>query len=398
MLLSHFLILGAAYALPQTLNARFFEKRAGSGRRYTLNQIGAYGGGGPLIDICTGPAAFTFRAGKYPSTANPQSSDAENEDDDGENDTPTPSIQSAANIPGIGVLTGFPNGGRFIDTSESITPLGGTPGKPDQNLNLQTFPIPQGPNVYHTEHVFELHIVKDFFAWLVRNSGLTASTDEMCSELFNVFGKPTSALYDQDVAGSLANEMMLQLAWHDTEFPDGLPEIEGNKVLPSRLRHFFILEAGLNKLKGKIMNGRPLDEPDTHVSVLPNPSSWNNCVKTFDQALVVMQYLRSSNVIAAWRDAAVSVQQYLDKPTVKAISGNGRPWSQLWKTFINAWVDKRSQDLQNWYEVRKDTCENLGMTDAQFQQNFGDFDQLEQFLITRWRKEEFTLPAQYKLQ
>ncbi|KAK4221328.1 hypothetical protein QBC38DRAFT_449267 [Podospora fimiseda] len=394
MLLSYFFLLGAAYALPQVGLTLPGGCALAVVEKYTLNRIGSYGGSGNPINICTGPQAFTFRAGKYPSTTNRASSDPENEIDDGHNDTPKPAASSAPDLD-VGVLRGSTKDKEFIDTSDSTAPLGGPPGKPVRALLLQTFTAPQSTggrqNVYHTEHVFELHIMKDFFVWLVRNYRVS------CSEVFNVFGKLTSALYDQDIGGSVANEMMLQLAWHDTDFPGGIPEVQGNVILASRLNHFFVLKAGLNNLKASIMNGRTLDERDTHEMVLPAPTTWNNCVKTFDEVKVVMDYLRDTNVIAAWRDATVSVQQYLDKTLVKAITGDTRPWSTLWKTFINAWVDKRSQDPQNWHDLRNSTCSDLGRRDPAFNANFQELKQLEQFIIRRWAKEEYTLPAGYKL-
>lgn len=78
------------------------------------------------------------------------------------------------------------------------------------------------------EHVFELHMVKDFFVWLFQDQGLT------CQALQNIWG------IDGNGVDNNANLLMQQLAWYDPVTGQGT------------LSELFVLNRGLNQLKGAV--------------------------------------------------------------------------------------------------------------------------------------------------
>lgn len=77
------------------------------------------------------------------------------------------------------------------------------------------------------EHVFELHMIKDFFFWLFQDKGID------CNTLQKVFGDGGD--------DSNANLIMQQLAWYDPALPE--------QGFPGEL---FVLNRGLNHLKGAV--------------------------------------------------------------------------------------------------------------------------------------------------
>ncbi|KAK3997864.1 hypothetical protein QBC44DRAFT_302996 [Cladorrhinum sp. PSN332] len=414
MLPYFFLLIAAVCALPQNGAAvpggcdaaerrssgdgkpgNSLDKRAGSGRRYQLSTVGNYGGAGSLVQVCDNNLGFVFRAGKYPSTSGQASSNPENQDDDGADDTTAANPQSAPNIPGIGAIV---LGRAYIDTNSSSGPLGGTaPERPERRVSLTAFQTPVAGNTYHTEHVFELHIIKDFFVWLVRNSNQNPPIT--CDELARVFNVRDIGIYEAGSPTTLADELMLQLAWHDTDFPEGIAEASPSTArLHSRLGHLYVLEASLNLLKGRIMNGRPLDEANPLNAMLPDPTAWLNCIEILDEIHAVTEYIHHPAVVLTWRNATRSVRAYLADSRIESVlqSDRNRNWPQLWETFVKAWVEKREADLVAWYREKADKCFQFVInSDILGNQFNSDEEELDRFMDDRWKPDNFRFPPDY---
>jgi hypothetical protein len=345
---------------------RLLEKR-GRKRSYPLSPIGRYGARGPVptVNVCPSQYIFRFSSWPYPSTSN---EDPDGYFDDSEEDMSVfdPNPSSAANMPGVGIIhpppiLGFDTvdpynaDGRVYISSQNP----GTDGEcPRRIWTFQS----QAGNIwdeaasvayYHTEHVLELHIVKDFLTWLILSGQFT------CQNIYNDFGPGSSAKtlygYPLTQVATVADELMLHLSWFDSSRPNFAPALQ-------HMNEFFVLEDTLNLLKGKIMHGRPLHEPEFHSLLLPVPTSWEKCIEAFDQVLLVMEYLKQPEVINAWVGPRTRIYEYLDDPLLKQNLG-GTNYAALWYQFLRAWVGRRQSDLHAWWQRTSTTCVVLGMND-----------------------------------
>ena len=94
--------------------------------------------------------------------------------------------------------------------------------------------------------MLELHIIKDFISWLHYDRGISCVT---LQDEFEGQGETQNGAYGADGDDRLARQLMLQLAWHDVRFPNYLAGLPGSPNTPTE---FFVLEAGLNLLKGRV--------------------------------------------------------------------------------------------------------------------------------------------------
>lgn len=356
----------------------FIQKRGTSGRTYRTGTIGAYGGDGlATIEVCR-TNVFSFNAGPYPSTSSGQASNEENPDDDGEDRVVVDgNPESAPNMVGIGVLDGLGDGGVYIDKKVVFGQQ--TIACP---VELWAYGSRVAGSSYHTEHVFELHIVKDFFMWLVYMEHIS------CKTLEDSFGVDMG---EMDGFGSIANEVMLRLSWYN-------PIYQGTTAVGAlmHLEEFFVLEAGLNRLKGKIMNGRPLTQAEGNSldGLLNTPESWHACIKTFDDIALVMSYLNQQRVMAAWSSPAQRVYEFMAGDVANGFPG-GAFFAPLWRTFIRLWLQKRQSDLAAWYGAQLPRCRQLYAFHLQVNAPACPDPGAEsaQFAALRWGEDKFLFPS-----
>ncbi|KAK3987501.1 hypothetical protein QBC44DRAFT_400165 [Cladorrhinum sp. PSN332] len=351
------------------------EKRAANltRRGYTINNVATYGGSQPPVPICAGDDAqfiFTLESGPYPSTAG-QPRNAEDDDADNVRDPEFENPNSAPNIAGIGKLPGLlpTANGPYIDGQYSDTGA--------CSVTLGTFQQPDPQASYHTEHVFERHIVKDFFAWLVHNGHAS------CRELYRGFADASShGEYDQ-AQWTIGDEVMRQLAWYDPR------RVETSLARLMHLEEFFVLEGQLNLYKGKIMNGRPLHEAESTSRIIPRPNSWASCVRILDDVALVMSYLNQEPVIKAFRNPAIRVRDYLYKNRQVI----GRDYSGLWSQFIGLWVERKQTDLTAWHDQQKPICiQYLRDYIVNLNGACSPNSDFSPFFVARWPSDAFKFP------
>ncbi|KAH8900705.1 hypothetical protein GQ53DRAFT_815567 [Thozetella sp. PMI_491] len=366
------------------------EKRAG--RVYNSQTIGSYGiqyaNFQAQLDLCP-QNSFGWHAGRYPSTANPAvqipNPGTPENSNDGQDDNNANIPQTADNL-NLGTLYYNDIQARFIDLEPVYRSIpqpypflprlvvcevvigaftdrfGGTNtweyGQATGMLPLQ--------RTYHTEHVFELHIIKDFFYWALHNN---PNNDVDCVVLQRTFGAQDDS----------ASAMMTQLAWFDPAFPA--------QGFPSEL---FILNGNLNMLKGAIMNGRPVGENEALPGnrILPRPNSWNECVQLLDEAKGVMLYLAAAPVSAAFVNARNRVHSFLGDDQRFPPASEPQNWANKWLQFMEDWLNARQTTLQNWRMELRTTC--FAFAPPCYQAQWAQF-----FDNDQWRANIFQFPAAF---
>ncbi|KAH7305340.1 hypothetical protein B0I35DRAFT_414112 [Stachybotrys elegans] len=360
-----FILINSQESDESTVSQRL-QKRAGSGRRYGVEVIGEYNTGNPISvcprdpDVPNGGFAFWWSAFKYPSTKRPDGTDVNsNWDtfDDGEDEPDAPNPSSAPNIPGIGLIT--PK--DFLNPLDQPYITSRVVDDADCSVVIWTYSSP-GTATYHTEHVFENHIVKDFLSWMI----LQAHTD---CKLMNEAVGPGSEGLGPLSGTTIIQEAMLMLAWFDP-----------NSRFMEQHSHrdeLFVLEGPLNILKAAIMHGRPLGEAYTPGVIPRGPRNWLECIKKFDDIKIVMQYLAEGAVAQAWRNARNRFGNYFARDDVDAVLGSD--YAGLWRQFINAWLTERQSNLNAWWTT-------YGARVAKT---------AEWFATGRWNSLHYLFPASY---
>lgn len=369
------------------LTSRHLEKRAG--RIYNPGSVGSYGisfSNFQTQEPFCPDNLFTWHALKYPSTSSAVNQlplapvGGEENTNDGADDTTAVIPQSAPDFTGIGQF----GAGPFIDIQYQYST-----NSPNDNNGLQAWICganiagfadrfagsqdlfyriatnrPTEQNYYDTEHIFELHMIKDFFFWLVNgaNVGFT------CDALQAVFGGDDNA----------ANQIMAQLAWYDPDLNQGT------------LSELYVLNRGLNHLKGAFMNGRPLNEIETTNQVFPRPTSWAACNDLLISSVAVFQFLNTEGPMTAFTNAATRVYNFLNNPAQFLEIGEapqGTTFAGLWATWLEAWMVKRQSDVTLWRLEVMNTCRPLAAGDPCWSQNYNNL--FNQF----YPAESFTFPA-----
>jgi len=107
------------------------------------------------------------------------------------------------------------------------------------------------------------------------------------------------------------------------------------------------------------MHGRPLDEPERAIPVLPRPSEQKDCFLYLEYARLVMNYLDNPFPKAAYNNVRKRVYNFLAGPDFHtsrgyqdgpSMSTGGPSWAQEWETFTEKWIVKRQKDIQEWVE------------------------------------------------
>ncbi|KAH9204465.1 hypothetical protein DL95DRAFT_116127 [Leptodontidium sp. 2 PMI_412] len=272
-------------------------------KRYSTGKLGnygiAYGKFQPPVDFCQQNNDFHFFAPKYPSTsrlstgtAQPDNGNEKADDLEQDDRNSADTSRSAPDILGIGKID---LGGPYIDmqwdynvpdwpSDEQITLcrpyIKSFPDRMSCTNDVYYYTSRGNPargveHQYDTEHVFEKHIVKDFFYFVFERGWYD------CAGLNRIFGTANNG-------ENAAKQMMAQMAWYDPIHPD-YPD--------SRLGELFVLERGLNLFKGAIMNGRPLTESERQHNVLPRPQTgYAETIQSLESAKLVMEYLSKEPV------------------------------------------------------------------------------------------------------
>ncbi|KAI0438166.1 hypothetical protein F4803DRAFT_555298 [Xylaria telfairii] len=330
--------------LDASLMARNILETRWENRRPANNSFSPEGVNVPRVNVCFNDDVTFWQAEEYPSTR--QWPDSDNDD------TSTP------NLPGIGEIPSLSGSGPYngpsvnyfmnydTDMPFCIPHLARSPGVRNQFWALfDTDPPPAikyATPLYSDaipfkltfhEHVFELHIVKDFVNWLTTNRGIACQTISNA----NLQGIPNS-----DV--NFLDRVMMELSWYKS-YANGL-EYSCRK----RLSEFFVLESHLNQCKTKIMNYRPLGESEANNHILPRPTSLNECDEYLDMYGMTADYFNARPVMLAFMYARKRVYDYLTRvhtnPHISNINSNGVPVNELWVQFTDAWVVKRNNDFQ----------------------------------------------------
>ncbi|KAI0448508.1 hypothetical protein F5B21DRAFT_521801 [Xylaria acuta] len=332
----------------------------------------------PQIDVCLNNEVTQWRSEEYPSTTQWPNSDNDPE--------------SAPNLAGIGLISTLPGSGPYNGPSvsyyaayDSDTPFCVphlTRSLGVRNNVWSVFETDPPPAMgYATEHVFELHIVKDFIIWLTKNRGIPCHTISVA----NLLGTQNG-----DV--SFIDQMMRELSWYKS-YAGGL-----EYPCRERLSEFFVLESHLNQYKTQIMNGRPLDESEANNPVLPRPTSLGQCDEYLEMLGMTTDYLNASPVALAFMYARKRIYDYLTRvhtqQYISNINLNGAFVNELWVQFTDAWVIKRNNDLQAWRDDMEQTCLMAALGDqcrySFYQNRFAS--------PNGWGPARFRLPADWLVQ
>ncbi|KAI0385277.1 hypothetical protein F5Y04DRAFT_182563 [Hypomontagnella monticulosa] len=349
-----------------TSSAKFLSRGLEKRRRRPFNSgsIGSYGrsfgNNQPQITLSSGDDVFWWEAPLYPSTGRPTNQPSppagtvvyggEDRPDDGDNGSGVETkedheLPGAPQTPNIGTIDN-PGGappGRYVDLSFLVGTYSRLTeiceynvwGWEDPRAYHQDAPYMLVTNdrsnvehYYDTEHVFELHMIKDFFYWMVKDErGVRMSPRQLKDAFTQVDPNVNSNL-------NVANAMMAQMPSYDT---------------PGEL---FIVRSGLNLLKGAIMNGRPLDEDESQHNVLPRPKNFLNCLDILGRTRVVFQFLNKNSPGSAFKLARDRVHALLAQvdPQEK------EQYAKLWLKWLDAWLTKREDDVQKWRLEVRDKC------------------------------------------
>lgn len=143
------------------------------------------------------------------------------------------------------------------------------------------------------------------------------------------------------------------------------------------------------------MHNKPLygAAPADMAAPLPEPGDLQSCTDILDRMTAVFDYLKQPQVINAWTNPRNRVYSrlYYDRFLLGEIGDTGA-YASYWKTFINEWLDRREEQVSEWWNSVSAGCINWaydysGCLGSQFEVAFE--------VDGRWDYGLLTFPREY---